>query len=573
MIARLNVFTKVTLLIVLLLILMLSLYTYSNQQSIRVIEHEIETNTMNRLTTFAESVESNIYQLALYGISIGQDSSIQEYQRPDFKDSPYEQVKLNRAILEKINLYNAASKWHSTITLYFPRMKQVISTDYYSSIPYLESEFIEPFPQSWIYADNSFIWHTTDPITAMNDPSTARLITKISFPANHLAALLDQNKLNNNGDPFLFHPELGLISNSSKQEDLMTLLADQLKSAELQNDGGFRTKLNETVYYVSYIKSSSLDWYYVDYVPLQQILSPITSSRNLFYASVAVLIVVSVIILFALYRSIQLPLLQLVRGTNRLSSGDFSVRLNYSARNEFSLLFARFNIMAQRIQELIENVYEEKLRRREATLKQLQSQINPHFLYNCLFFIKNMARMKNEEAVVAMSLNLGDYYRYITRSETDLATIGEELKMVTNYLEIQSLRLERVNYTIDVPDEVLNKTVPRLTLQPIIENAIIHGIEPKPENGEIRIYGDFNDKVYTITVEDSGVGMSEEQLEQMTANLQRPLDENMGCGTWNVHQRLSFMYGECAGLTYYHSPLGGVKVVITWHNNNNNSNE
>src|SRR5690606_39681649 len=124
--------------------------------------------------------------------------------------------------------------------------------------------------------------------------------------------------------------------------------------------------------------------------------------------------------------------------------GYFSVRLNYSARNEFSLLFARFNIMAQRIQELIENVYEEKLRRREATLKQLQSQINPHFLYNCLFFIKNMARMKNEEAVVAMSLNLGEYFRYTTRLGNQTATLAEELSVIVNYLEIQNLRMRRI---------------------------------------------------------------------------------------------------------------------------------
>lgn len=553
----------------LLLLLVLSIYTYSNRESVRVIEQEIQNNTTNRLSTFADSVESNIYQLSLYGMSIGQDSSIQEYQRPDYKDVPYELVRLSGAILEKINLYNAASKWHSTITLYFPRMKQVISTDYYASIPYREDEFTEPFAQSWTYADDQFVWHTTDPTTAMSDPSKARLITKISFPTNHLAVLLNQNKLNNNGDPFLFHPEFGLISNSTANDALMTILAEQLRTSQLLDSGGFRTKLDNTEYYVSYIKSKSLDWYYVDYVPMQQILRPITSSRNLFYVSVAVLVVMSTIVLFALYRSVQMPLLQLVRGTNRLSGGDFSVRLDYSARNEFSLLFARFNIMAQRIQELIENVYEEKLRRREATLKQLQSQINPHFLYNCLFYIKNMARMKNEQAVVAMALNLGEYYRYITRTENDMATIGEELKMVTNYLEIQSLRLERMQFTIDVPHAILNKTVPRLTLQPIVENAILHGLEPKAENGEIKIYGDCQGDRYTITVEDSGLGMTDEQLELMRRNLLKPLDENIGCGTWNVHQRITYLFGEPAGLTYSHSSLGGVRVDITWQDKAN----
>ncbi|WP_270169879.1 sensor histidine kinase [Paenibacillus sp. SYP-B4298] len=567
MLTRLNVFTKISLLFVLLLLFVLSLYTYSNLESVRVIEQEIQTNTTNRLLTFSESVESNLYQLSLYGMTIGQDSSIQEYQRPDYKDSAYERARLSSAILEKMNLYNAASKWHSTITLFFPRMNKVLSNDYYTSIPYRDDEFIQPFSKSWFYDDDSFVWYTTEPTTAMSDPTKARLITRISFPVKHLTTLLDQNKLNNNGDPFLFHPKLGLISNSTADAALTTRLTEQLQLERLDDKGGFRAKVGSTEYFVSYIKSGSLDWYYVDYVPMQQILKPITSSRNLFYASVAVLVVMSAIVLFALYRSVQLPLLQLVRGTNRLSTGDFSVRLNYSASKEFNLVFVRFNIMAQRIQELIENVYEEKLRRREATLKQLQSQINPHFLYNCLFYIKNMARLKNEQAVVAMALNLGEYFRYITRSENDCATVREELKLITNYLEIQSLRLERLNFSIEVPDELLDKTIPRLTLQPIVENAILHGLEPKEEDGQLRIYAECQDNSYTIYIEDSGVGMSREQLEQMRFNLRKPLDENMGCGTWNVHQRMSYLFGEESGLVYSQSSLGGVKVAVTWQDN------
>ncbi|OWA33697.1 two-component sensor histidine kinase [Saccharibacillus sp. O16] len=568
MFARLNVFTKITLLFVALLVLVLFLYTYSNRESVRVIEREIQNNTMNHLSTFADSVESNIYQLSLYGMSIGQDSSIQEYQRPDYKNVPYERVKVGSAILEKINLYNAASKWHSTITLYFPRLQKVISTDYYAYIPYSAEEFSKPLSKSWVYAGNEFEWYTTDPTTAMNRPDRSRLITKISFPVRHLTNMLDQNKLNNKGDPFMFHPQMGLISNSSRG-DALTVIQSKLKDTDLLGKGGFTTTLDHKEYYVSYIKSGSLGWYYVDYVPMQQILGPVTNSRNLFYASIAVLIAMCVVVLYALYRSVQLPLLQLVKGTHRLSLGDFSVRLQPTSRNEFSLLVTRFNVMAQRIQELIENVYEEQLRRREATLKQLQSQINPHFLYNCLFYIKNMARMKNEKAVVAMALNLGEYYRYITRSEDDQATLKEELTMVKNYLEIQALRLERMHFTLDVPDEMLHKTLPRLTLQPIVENAIIHGIEPRSEDGHITITGSQTDEYCAITVEDSGQGMTDEQMQELVSNLSKPLDGDMGCGTWNVHQRLSFLYGEEAGLSYEHSPGGGVKVRLVWHHNMN----
>ncbi|MCK9858591.1 sensor histidine kinase [Paenibacillus sp. ATY16] len=564
MLLRFNVFTKISLLVLLLLIPVLSLYTYSNRESVRVIENEIQSGTTNRLSSFAAQVESNIYQLSLYGVSIGQDSSIQEYQRPDFREQPYERVKLSVAILEKMNLYNAASKWHSTITLFFPRTGDALSTDYYNTITYREDAFKRPFLKSWEYTGDSFVWYATEPTTAMSNPRSARLITKISFPINHVTAMLDENKVNNSGDPFLFNPEQGSIRNHSANAAKIDLLTEKLKSSKLGERGGFRTKLDNIEYYVSYIKSDSLKWYYVDYVPMQQILSPITNSRNLFYTSIAVLLVMSIAVIFVIYRSVQVPLLQLVRGTKRLSSGDFSVRLSHSGHNEFSLLLGRFNIMAQRIQELIENVYEEKLRRREATLKHLQSQINPHFLYNCLFYIKNMARMKNEKAVVAMALNLGEYFRYITRSENDVATIREELSMVTNYLEIQSLRLERMRFTIEVPDELMNKTISRLTLQPIVENAIVHGLEPQAENGEIRIRGYAEDGVYRLVVEDSGIGMTNEETQKLQLSLTKPLDDNMGCGTWNVHQRLIYLFGEGAGLSYSRSDLGGIKTTITW---------
>ncbi|MWC29587.1 cache domain-containing sensor histidine kinase [Paenibacillus sp. MMS18-CY102] len=565
---RFNVFTKISLLVLLLLIPVLSLYTYSNKESVSVIENEIQTNTTNRLSTFASQVESNIYQLSLYGVAIGQDSSIREYQGTDFTQNPYERVKQSVAILEKMNLYNAASKWHSIVTLYFPRTRDVLSTDYYATYTYEENEFSKPLPTTWHYADGSFTWFTTEPLSAMSAPRTSRLISKISFPVTHLTGLLDQNKANNSGDPFLFNAKMGTIRNGSANEALIAQLGQQLKASALSSSGGFRAELNGTEYFVSYIHSKSLDWYYVDYVPMQQMLSPITNSRNLFYTSIAVLLVMSLAVVFIIYRSVQLPLLQLVRGTRRLSSGDFSVRLQPSGNNEFSLVLGRFNIMAQRIQELIENVYEEQLRRREATLKQLQSQIDPHFLYNCLFYIKNMARMKNEEAVVAMSLNLGEYFRYITRSENDLATVREELNMVSNYLKIQSLRLERMAYTIDVPEELLDQSISRLTLQPIIENAIIHGLEPQAEDGEIRIRGFYADGRCTLTVEDSGIGMSDDALGQLQQNLAKPLDGNMGCGTWNVHQRLTYLFGEEAGLTYARSELGGVQITITWHTNN-----
>ncbi|WP_233476387.1 sensor histidine kinase [Paenibacillus sonchi] len=213
-------------------------------------------------------------------------------------------------------------------------------------------------------------------------------------------------------------------------------------------------------YLVSSVKSSYLEWYLVDVVPLDRILGPISVSRNLFYVSMLLLFVVGISASILLYQNVQRPIKKLIKGLRRVQRGDYSVRLHSEDHNEFSFLFYRFNDMSHQIQDLIENVFNEKIRAREATLKQLQAQINPHFLYNCLGFIINMAQMKDEEAVVSMAYNLSAYYRYTTRMERDTATLDDEVRLLVNYLDIQKLRNGRIEYHIDIPQEMLSYSIP-----------------------------------------------------------------------------------------------------------------
>jgi two-component system sensor histidine kinase YesM len=208
-------------------------------------------------------------------------------------------------------------------------------------------------------------------------------------------------------------------------------------------------------------------------------------------------------------------------------------------------------------------VYEEQIRSREAMLKQLQSQINPHFLYNCLFYIKNMARLGDEESVVAMALNLGEYFRYTTRMNKETALFQEELDVVVNYLEIQNLRMKRIAYHIEVPEPIRILVIPRLMLQPIVENAVVHGIEPIDGKGEIRIHGAVQEGEYRVVVEDNGVGLDDEQLAQLQRRLELPEEEvSASYGLWNVNQRLKLMFAPGSGLLLSRSPLGGLAVTV-----------
>lgn len=220
--------------------------------------------------------------------------------------------------------------------------------------------------------------------------------------------------------------------------------------------------------------------------------------------------------------------------------------------------------MSKQIEELIETAYNEKLRSREATLKQLQAQINPHFLYNCLGFIINMAQLKDEEAVVSMAYNLSGYYRYTTRLEKQTATVQEEVQLIVNYLDIQKLRNGRIHYHINIPEEMMSIRIPRLLLQPIVENAVIHGVSKSYKAGEIRITGLIVDGIFTIMIDDDGEGMVPDALVELNNKMSEPLQEEMGCGLWNVNQRMVYQFGEGSCLRFSPSSLGGLQASAVW---------
>jgi len=265
-----------------------------------------------------------------------------------------------------------------------------------------------------------------------------------------------------------------------------------------------------------------------------------------------------------LYRNIQSPIKKLIQGLRRVQRGDYSVRLHSKDQNEFSFLFHRFNDMSHQIQDLIENVFHEKIRAKEATLKQLQAQINPHFLYNCLGYIINMAQMKDEQAVVSMAHNLSAYYRYTTRMERETSSLRDEIKLLINYLDIQKLRNGRIEYHIDIPEDMLAQSVPRLMLQPMVENSVIHGVAKSYSSGEIRITGESVDGFGKIYIDDDGPGLSPGQYEALNLKMQEPLQEEMGCGLWNTNQRIMHLFGSRSYLLFGPSPLGGFRTEIVW---------
>jgi two-component system sensor histidine kinase YesM len=554
------------LLIVCLLLPIVVIYSYTNHVSVNVVEKELREKNLNRLSFFTTQMDNIIDQLSILSIIVSRDPSIIELGNPLAQGDPFNQLKAQEILIQKLSLLSATSSWRNRLTIYLPKIKQVLSNDYYSVY---DDSYLQQSTAYWDFhmsrsGESYFSKVVWSPLLVNRKLTDAEAVVEVGFSESNMIRLLNDYAQDGNGNSFYYKPGFKPITDNAESSGITEDIIAHL-NLEPQDQTGHRiVGIGNEQYMVNYVRSKSLGWYVVDYLPLRQVLAPITESRNLFYLSISLMLLISILAAVFLYRQVQLPIQQLLLGVQKIKKGAFSHRLNYRPRNEFDYLFTRFNEMAEEIQRLLEKVYMENIRFRDAKLKHLQSQINPHFLSNCMFFIHNMISVDDKQAATTMVLNLSQYFRYITMLEHTLTTLREELKLIENYLTIQNLRIERFHYEIDLPDGLLDQQIPRLMIQPIIENTIVHGIEKSKSYGIINVTGEQWADGYRIMIDDNGVGLSEQQLIELQQKVSNPLDQETGCGLWNVHQRLTYQFGQQSGLTFSLSPLGGLRVTIQW---------
>ncbi|WP_312880181.1 sensor histidine kinase [Paenibacillus phytorum] len=572
---KLNIFSKILILLVLLLIPIVLLYSYTNRITNNVVQDQIQSSNLNQLSFFMHQLDGDVERLAMSPVILGSDPYIREFI--DRNESPdYDMLKEQSRIIQKLSLQSVSSGWVNELTIAIPHGKQVLSSSIFvngtDTWPW-----DSPIKRTWTYeerkGDNgvgSFVREISEPIRAQV-AGQANVLYQVRFSVQNMIQLLDVYKQDKRSDPFLVDGQNRVVFNSSSNPSITHTIHERLAGQSLPLTGQVQFEIANQQYLISFVKSEQLDWYLVDYVPVQKILSPITMTRKLFYVSIALLLVMSILASFLLYRNVQIPIGKMIQSVQQVKRGDLSARIAYRAKNEFDFLIQRFNEMAEQIQVLVEDVYAEKIRSREATLKQLQSQIHPHFLYNSLFFIINSAEMEDKESVVAMSQNLAEFYRYTTRVEKQSVRLRDELDLVGHYLTIQNLRIHRLKYEINVPEEMLGEWVPRLILQPLVENAIVHGIERSAEGDRITITGEQKEGWNRLIVEDNGGGLDEAGLDKLLKQLEAPMSDEIGCGTWNVHHRLYYQFGEGSGLTFERVHDGGLRAVLTWKHNSQES--
>lgn len=379
-----------------------------------------------------------------------------------------------------------------------------------------------------------------------------------------ISELCNNNSIGNKGYIFIldedgnivYHPKQQLMYGGLETENVADIMS--CKSDSLTTGSGEESKL----YTISI--SEKTGWRVVGTAYTSELLKNNKKAQILYLLVAAVLLLLVIAISSIISREITKPIRELRDSMNMVEKGKFDkANVEVTAQNEVGSLSKSFNAMTERIHSLMEqNVYEQK-QKRKSELKALQAQINPHFLYNTLDSIIWMSEAGRNEEVVLMTSALAKLLRQSISNDKEEVTVAEEIEYVRSYLVIQKMRYkDKLEYSIEVIPEVLNVPVIKFVLQPIVENAIYHGLKYKETRGNLSIRGyERGGKAY-ITIADDGVGMTDEQLHHIFDETSREHKSN-GVGVPNVHKRLQLYYGSEYGLNYISREGVGTVATVT----------
>lgn len=265
-------------------------------------------------------------------------------------------------------------------------------------------------------------------------------------------------------------------------------------------------------------------------------------------------------------------LLRLSRHLNRLALGDLTVVSRIDGQDEIGQLSRQFNYMVESIRRLMDQVVEKteqnnslELAQREIKLKMMASQINPHFLFNALESIRMNAHLKGDQEIANVVRRLGKMMRKSLEVGRENIMLKEELEMVSSYLEIQKFRYEnRLKYEIDVDSSVMNFRIPPLIIQPLVENAVVHGVENKEDGVKVVVSIRRLEEMLEVRVKDNGMGMTPERLQEVRESIMASEEsEKNRIGLRNVYQRLVLTYGEKHGLNIDSTYGEGTLIIFT----------
>lgn len=387
---------------------------------------------------------------------------------------------------------------------------------------------------------------------------------EITLNQRKIKSMLSQMLTENDGNAILSDMEGTWVLSGDDSNDRFQRRMTEMNQSHPEESGQSVMTVDDRDYIAAFERSPELGVALTLYMPEEIVLQPLAGYQWWFRILIGTAIVIILLFAYWIYLFLQRPLQRLVRAFRKVSEGSFDVQLKSRNRDEIDYFYEQFNQMVSTIQSLIHDVYEQGIRSQRAELKHLQAQINPHFLYNTYYRLHRMAQDEDTDNIKRYTRLLGDYLKYITRNGQEEATLRMEVEHARTYADILKMRF-RDKLTIEwgeLPSECEQTRVPRLIVQPIVENAFIHGLEELEERGVLRFSVNADERFVSLIIEDNGNLLTDERLEEIERQWQSPSDHMETTGMLNVHRRLGLKFGASSGLRMSRSELGGMRVEI-----------
>lgn len=559
---------KLFLLVSWIMILSFSFTFFGLQYAFGIYDEQIYSKSSQVLNTSSNSIENELKHMEEVTYSILTDPQIQQYLSSDSKDSTeYEKFNLRNNMMDKLLSFVNKEKYIEFVNLVDVNGEEYVVGPKSVTLTHAQKAHITDLAKQ---ASGSNVWINPE----KNDFKIAiareiRQFRNLSFDSiGTLIIYVNMEKLV--GD---------ILEGSSKMDGEFLITSEDnlifpketsisFKELALPLDTGYQIKkIDNKNYFLVHIKSNYYDWGYLNIIPFNQIFENINMVKTLLIIVFILMFVVVTLLGIRFAKNITSPLENLLASMQYLKVGDFKEAKKEALKNlilhddEVGKLQQNFQSMTQQIDELIHENYSKQLTIKETEFKALQAQINPHFLYNTLESINWLAKGNGQTQISKMVESLGFLLRNSISLKKHMITIEEELNIVKNYIIIQTYRFEeRLDFSLQVDSALYGVLIPKLTLQPLVENAIHYALEPMIEPCKIRIYSMVTSNEIKLIVEDNGPGMEPAFLEKLRRGEVKT--RGQGVGLSNIHDRMKLSYGEKYGVNIESVPNEGTRIII-----------
>ncbi|MEK4660817.1 histidine kinase [Priestia sp. FSL H7-0729] len=530
-----------------------------NRLSSKTLEENLIGASKNQLDYVTGILDGIIYEANMYGVQYAADSDVRFYQRHVVELSNYDSQMKKNDIVDRLRQTLLSSRSIESIGIYWKSEETFLSTN---STPEARLPFKDVHQRGWQIVGNSLYYFALYPyIQKSGQTEPTQYVVGVKLNTDYLKNLLKKAVNNDSSNAFFWFNPRQLWSEKEVDNDLLKAVTDML-SPQTDVTLKYDYHTNSDDYYVLSRYIESIDAYLITYTQTNDFLQPLDRNRKVFFASILAVFTLGLVVIFTFYRNYYRNIRLLERKFSQVEQGNHNTRITENTDREFYSLFRSFNHMVTEIQDLFVSLKTETDLRRSAELQQLQAQINPHFLYNSLFFIMSVAQF-SPDSVMRMSKHLAEYYRYLTKLDRHEVTLGSELQFAEHFLIIMALS-KKMEYSIDLPQELSSLPLMPLIIQPVVENAIQHGIEGQQGAHRVTIDVKQTETAIMIKVSDDGKGLSLDDIRSLETRLESdtPPEGMKGVGLWNVNRRLKNTYGEQSGLHFTTNDWGGLSVLM-----------